>query len=182
MTALARIAPQPAPQPASAAFAADVLAGRKADPKTLPAKYFYDSAGSRLFERITQLPEYYPTRTELGILETHAADIARLLPAKGALIEFGSGSSTKASILLRAAPQLSKAPRASERRRLLQAVRAAGGAIPAGRFLPRLDHRQFRAARGVDLPAQCRPHPRPRRGVHRRRRPRQGPCRASRRL
>src|SRR2546430_1237488 len=107
MTALARIAPLPAPQPAAAEFAADVLAGLKADPKTLPAKYFYDGAGSRLFERITQLPEYYPTRTELGILETHGADIARLLQAGGALIEFGSGSTTKASILLRAAPQLS---------------------------------------------------------------------------
>ena len=107
MTALARIAPLPAPKPATAAFAADVLAGLKADPKTLPAKYFYDSAGSQLFEQITQLPEYYPTRAELGILETHADDIARLLPAGGALIEFGSGSSTKASILLRAAPQLS---------------------------------------------------------------------------
>src|SRR3989442_12821888 len=106
MTALARIAPLPAPQPASA-FAADVLAGLKADPKTLPAKYFYDSAGSRLFERISQLPEYYPTRTELGILREHAADIARLLPDEAALVEFGSGASTKASILLAATPQLS---------------------------------------------------------------------------
>src|SRR6266545_384749 len=101
MTALARIAPLPAPKPATAAFAADVLAGLKADPKTLPAKYFYDSAGSQLFE------QDQPARAELGILETHADDIARLLPAGGALIEFGSGSSTKASILLRAAPQLS---------------------------------------------------------------------------
>src|SRR5262249_14415715 len=106
MTAVARVAPLPAPLEPSPTFAADVLAGLKSEPKTLPAKYFYDRAGSHLFERITQLPEYYPTRTELGILNAHAADIAALLPDKVALIEFGSGSSTKASILLRAAPQV----------------------------------------------------------------------------
>jgi dimethylhistidine N-methyltransferase len=87
-------------------FAADVMAGLTAEPKTLPAKYFYDSAGSRLFDRITRLPEYYPTRTELAILHAHAADIAALLPTGGAMVEFGSGASTKAAILLRAAPRL----------------------------------------------------------------------------
>jgi L-histidine Nalpha-methyltransferase len=107
MPALARVAPLLEPSKAAAAFAADVLAGLQAERKALPAKYFYDSAGSRLFERISQLPEYYPTRTELGILREHAADIARLLPDKAALVEFGSGASTKASILLAAAPQLS---------------------------------------------------------------------------
>lgn len=106
MPAVARIAPQAAPAQTSPAFAADVLAGLKSEPKTLPAKYFYDHAGSRLFDRITQLPEYYPTRTELGILKRHARDIAQLWPDNAALIEFGSGSSTKAEILLRAAPQL----------------------------------------------------------------------------
>jgi dimethylhistidine N-methyltransferase len=106
MPALARVALLPEPHPSSAPFAADVLAGLKAEPKTLPAKYFYDHAGSRLFERITELPEYYPTRTELGILEQHATDIAQLLPAECAMIEFGSGSCKKASILLRAAPQV----------------------------------------------------------------------------
>jgi len=106
MPALARVARISEPHPSSAAFAVDVLAGLKAEPKTLPAKYFYDSAGSRLFERITQLPEYYPTRTELGILNEHAVEIAQLLPAQAALIEFGSGSNTKASILLAAAPHI----------------------------------------------------------------------------
>jgi dimethylhistidine N-methyltransferase len=106
MPALARIAALPAPSTTATAFAADVLAGLKAEPKTLPAKYFYDSAGSRLFERITELPEYYPTRTELGILKEQAAAIGARLPAGGALIEFGSGSCSKASILLRAAPHL----------------------------------------------------------------------------
>jgi dimethylhistidine N-methyltransferase len=106
MPAVARIAPLAEHPAAPSAFAADVIAGLTADPKRLPAKYFYDKAGSSLFEAITRLPEYYPTRTELGILGEHAPDIARLLPDNGALIEFGSGSSTKAAILLRAAPHL----------------------------------------------------------------------------
>src|SRR5579883_1483157 len=87
----------------SEAFAADVLEGLAAKPKRLPPKYFYDLAGSALFERITRLPEYYPTRSELGILRDHAPAMASLFPPGCALIEFGSGSSMKARILLRAA-------------------------------------------------------------------------------
>ena len=102
MTALARpgIRPQAAPN-AATAFAADVLEGLAATPKRLPAKYFYDEAGSRLFERITELPEYYPTRTELRILESSAESIAGLADPGAALIEFGSGSTAKARLLLR---------------------------------------------------------------------------------
>jgi L-histidine N-alpha-methyltransferase len=85
------------------AFAADVLAGLAAKPKRLPPKYFYDLTGSALFERITQLPEYYPTRSEIAILQAHAPAIASMFPAGCALIEFGSGSSRKARILLGAA-------------------------------------------------------------------------------
>jgi len=84
-------------------FAADVLAGLAAKPKRLPPKYFYDAAGSALFERITQLPEYYPTRCELALLRENAPAIASLFPPSCALIEFGSGSSRKARILLGAA-------------------------------------------------------------------------------
>jgi dimethylhistidine N-methyltransferase len=84
-------------------FAADVLAGLTAKPKSLPPKYFYDAAGSALFERITQLPEYYPTRCELALLHDNAPAIASLFPQNCALIEFGSGSSKKARILLGAA-------------------------------------------------------------------------------
>ncbi len=84
-------------------FAADVVAGLAAKPKRLPPKYFYDSAGSALFERITQLPEYYPTRCELALLRANAPAIASLFPPACALIEFGSGSSKKARILLGAA-------------------------------------------------------------------------------
>jgi dimethylhistidine N-methyltransferase len=84
-------------------FAADVIAGLSGKPKRLPPKYFYDLTGSGLFDRITQLPEYYPTRSELGLLHQHAPAIASLFPPAAALIEFGSGSSRKARILLRAA-------------------------------------------------------------------------------
>ena len=106
MSAPARVAHKPAAREQATAFAQDVLEGLRACRKRLPAKYFYDEAGSRLFERITTLPEYYTTRTELRILKEHAADIARLLPQKCALIEFGSGSSQKARLLLRAAPHI----------------------------------------------------------------------------
>jgi L-histidine Nalpha-methyltransferase len=89
-------------------FEIDVLEGLHSIPKHLPAKYFYDAAGSRLFERITDLPEYYPTRSEIRILRRHAADIANMIPSGAALVEFGSGSSKKARILLKAAaPKLS---------------------------------------------------------------------------
>ena len=62
-------------------FEADVLEGLRAAPKHVPAKYFYDAAGSHLFERITELPEYYPTRCEMSILRQQAAEIAQIDPA-----------------------------------------------------------------------------------------------------
>jgi len=85
------------------AFAADAVAGLSAKPKRLPPKYFYDAAGSALFERITQLPEYYPTRSELELLGKYAPAIAAQFPPGCAMVEFGSGSSRKARILLGAA-------------------------------------------------------------------------------
>jgi len=84
-------------------FAADVLDGLSAKPKHLSPKYFYDTVGSALFERITQLPEYYPTRCELALLRAHAPAIASLFPQNCALVEFGAGSSKKARILFGAA-------------------------------------------------------------------------------
>jgi dimethylhistidine N-methyltransferase len=88
------------------AFAADVIAGLTAHPKRLPPKYFYDHDGSALFERITELPEYYPTRSELRILSDNAGEIARFFPADCVMIEFGSGSTRKMRILLDAAPAI----------------------------------------------------------------------------
>ena len=91
---------------ATTEFATDVVAGLTATPKRLSPKYFYDSAGSALFEQITELPEYYPTRREIGILNEHAGDIAALVPPGAALIEFGSGSSTKTRNVLSTAASL----------------------------------------------------------------------------
>ena len=81
-------------------FRADVFRGLRAPQKELPCKYFYDNVGSALFEQITELEEYYPTRTELGIMERHAAEIAGLLGPRCLLIEYGSGSSLKTRHLL----------------------------------------------------------------------------------
>jgi L-histidine N-alpha-methyltransferase len=78
---------------------ADVLTGLLATPKTLPPKWFYDARGSELFERITELPEYYPTRSERRVLADHSPEIAELTGAR-ALVELGSGSSEKTRLLL----------------------------------------------------------------------------------
>jgi len=83
-------------------FRADVLAGMAQEPKAVPARWFYDEAGSRLFEDITQLPEYYPTRADREILEAQGEDFARLIGPGRAVVEFGSGSSVKTPLLLRA--------------------------------------------------------------------------------
>ncbi|HEX8630778.1 MAG TPA: L-histidine N(alpha)-methyltransferase [Catenuloplanes sp.] len=83
----------------SRALRADARAGLTDDPKWLPPKYFYDARGSDLFEEITRLPEYYPTRCERAVLVERAADIARLTGAR-TLVELGSGSSEKTRLLL----------------------------------------------------------------------------------
>lgn len=82
------------------AFLQDVLSGLSQRQKAIPPKYFYDAAGSRLFDRICELPEYYPTRTETAILRDNAGSIAARAGWDVAVVEFGSGSSTKARILL----------------------------------------------------------------------------------
>jgi L-histidine N-alpha-methyltransferase len=84
-------------------FREDVIAGLSLPQKALPPKYFYDAAGSRLFERICRLPEYYPTRTELAVTRKHLRDIARFAGRGSAIIEYGSGESLKTRLLLRAA-------------------------------------------------------------------------------
>ncbi|MEJ2721849.1 MAG: L-histidine N(alpha)-methyltransferase, partial [bacterium] len=78
----------------------DVTAGLTSSPKQLPCKLFYDERGSRLFERITMLDEYYPTRTEVAIMEECAGEMAALVGPRAMVIEYGSGSSSKTRILL----------------------------------------------------------------------------------
>jgi L-histidine Nalpha-methyltransferase len=94
-----------ATDPRQSAMARDVLAGLRATPKVVSPKYFYDAVGAHLFEAITQLPEYYPTRTELSILRTHAQDIAAAIGPSSALVEFGSGAAIKVRLLLDALDQ-----------------------------------------------------------------------------
>ena len=84
------------------AFRADVLAGLGQAQKAVPARWFYDDAGSRLFEDITGLDEYYPTRAETEILETNGAAVAAAIGPGRAVVEFGSGSSVKTPLLLSA--------------------------------------------------------------------------------
>lgn len=81
-------------------FLDEVLRGLASTPKRLSPKFFYDQRGSELFERICQLPEYYPTRTEIGILQACGPELARLVGSASVLIELGSGASRKVRLLL----------------------------------------------------------------------------------
>ncbi len=83
-------------------FRRDVLSGLAASPRAIPARWFYDRRGSELFEAITDLPEYYPTRTETALLRQTGPELGALAARGAAVVEFGSGSSTKTPILLRA--------------------------------------------------------------------------------
>lgn len=78
----------------------EVVDGLRKSPKELSPVWFYDELGSALFDRICELPEYYLTRTELGIMQTHAAEMAQHLGPQAAVIEFGSGTSLKTRLLL----------------------------------------------------------------------------------
>lgn len=86
--------------PVPESFRDAVLRGLSCSQKSLEPKWFYDRRGSELFERITRLPEYYPTRTELGILRSAARQLALLLGPRVSLVEYGSGSSAKVRLLL----------------------------------------------------------------------------------
>ncbi len=85
-----------------ALFEEDMVAGLSASPKATPPKWFYDAAGSALFAEITRLPEYYPTRTEMALLQDRAGEIAGAVGAERWVVEYGSGSAAKAVRLLKA--------------------------------------------------------------------------------
>ncbi len=89
-------------EPTVTEFRAAVLQGLAGTPKTLPCRFFYDAEGSRLFDRICELPEYYPTRTECTLLAARASEIAALVGPHVGLIEFGSGAGVKIRLLLAA--------------------------------------------------------------------------------
>ena len=91
----------------TSAFRDSILAGLTAERKTIGSKWLYDDVGSHLFEAITELDAYYPTRTEISILEAHVKSYRRLPGARGAMVELGSGSSRKTDLLLSAFSDLS---------------------------------------------------------------------------
>jgi len=118
-------------------FRAAVIAGLSRPQKTLPCKFFYDGDGSRLFDQICELPEYYPTRTELLILEQQAGAIARLLGSRVRLVEFGSGAGIKIRLLLRALNQpAAYVPVDISRAQLLAAASGLAADFPSLRVAP----------------------------------------------
>jgi dimethylhistidine N-methyltransferase len=137
-------------------FEADVLAGLSAPQKAVPPKYFYDAEGSRLFEAITDLPEYYPTRTEVALLRRIAPEVAAIISPGAALVEFGSGASVKTRILLDAAPQVGVyAPIDISRAALDEAAAAIRRDYPDLLVAPLLE--DFTRAISLPLEAQGRP-------------------------
>jgi dimethylhistidine N-methyltransferase len=99
-------------RPAARGIAAEALAGLTSARKTLPAKLFYDDEGCRLFGEITQLPEYYLTRTERALLEGRSPEIAAMLPEGATLVEYGASMEDKAALLLRALEDAGRPARA----------------------------------------------------------------------
>lgn len=118
-------------------FRAAVVEGLSQPQKRIASKYFYDERGSKLFEQITHLPEYYPTRTETALLRTHAAEYAELIGPHASLVEFGSGSSTKVRILLDAlATPSAYIPIDISRNHLIESAKGLAEAYPELRVVP----------------------------------------------
>lgn len=118
-------------------FRDEVLAGLRDDPKHLPSKFFYDERGSKLFEAICDLDEYYLTRTELAIMKTHIHAMVDALGPRVRLVEYGSGSSLKTRLLLDHLPRLAGyVPIDISREHLLQAAEAIAERYPDVPVLP----------------------------------------------
>ncbi|MHB8529331.1 MAG: ergothioneine biosynthesis protein EgtB [Caulobacteraceae bacterium] len=138
-------------------FRADVVAGLAAARKSLPAKWFYDGEGSRLFEAICALPEYYLTRQESALLERIAPEIAARIPADAVLVELGSGASVKTRLLLDAASQIAAyTPVDISRAALGEAARAIARDYPHLKVTPLA--RDFAHARELPIEAADAPH------------------------
>jgi dimethylhistidine N-methyltransferase len=146
-------------------FAADVAAGLAASPKHLSCCYFYDGLGSRLFEAICELPEYYLTRAEAAILRAHAAEIAALYSGPTDLIELGSGSAAKTRLLIDALLRRHPAQRyvpidicrtvlEESARELLQTYSGLEILAIAGEYHDGLEHLRARVPADVAAPAR----------------------------
>jgi dimethylhistidine N-methyltransferase len=137
MGALGRIERLRDLQPSLDEFRSAVMAGLSRPQKTLPCKFFYDREGSRLFDEICDLPEYYPTRTECLILERYAEDMAQLLGPRVRLVEFGSGAGIKIRLLLRALEEpAAYVPVDISREQLLAAASDLAANFPSVRVAP----------------------------------------------
>ena len=124
-------------QPDRARITADILQGLSTRPRQLPSKYFYDARGSALFEQITRQPEYYPTRTELQLLQDCAADIAGVVGPRLHVVELGSGSGRKTARLLAALQDpVAYTPIEISRAALLSSIDHLAPALPDVEMLP----------------------------------------------
>jgi dimethylhistidine N-methyltransferase len=122
-------------KPATASFLEDVLTGLSGSPKTLPPKYFYDERGSKLFDEICELPEYYPTRTELAMLKASGPEIAARVGPDAAIVEYGSGSGRKTAVLVEAVRPLSYVAIDISEEQLRLAVAELAAAFPHVRMI-----------------------------------------------
>ena len=120
---------------AASPFLTDVLTGLAQRQKAIPARWFYDHRGSELFEAITRLPEYYPTRTEIGLLRDCAGGVAATAGAR-VVVEFGSGSSRKTPILLKAMDAIAYVPVDISGDYLRQSAAALAAIMPGLEILP----------------------------------------------
>lgn len=118
-------------------IAGDAVAGLSAHPRTLPSKYFYDAVGSRLFDDITRLPEYYPTRVETALLGQCMAGIARSVGPGAHVVEYGSGSGRKTELLLQGLDDVvAYTPIEISRTTVLAATERMARALPDIEMLP----------------------------------------------
>jgi len=141
-------------QPDRATITREILNGLSASPRQLPSKYFYDAQGSALFEQITRQPEYYPTRTELQLLQECAADIAKVVGPRVHVVELGSGSGRKTEGLLHALHDpVAYTPIEISRAALTDSITRLATALPAVEMLPVCAD----FTRPVDVPAPQRP-------------------------
>jgi dimethylhistidine N-methyltransferase len=124
-------------EPSTGEFHDAVMAGLGATPKTLPCKFFYDAEGSRLFDAICDLPEYYPTRTELAILRANAGDMAAEIGERAGIVEFGSGAGIKIRLLLAALDRpVAYVPVDISRTHMMMAAADLAADFPALRIAP----------------------------------------------
>lgn len=123
--------------PSSGNFLDEALAGLREQPPSLPCKYFYDADGAALFEKICELPEYYPTRTEISILRKHMAEISALIGPQARLVEYGSGAGEKIRMLLNELEQpAAYTPIDISREQLLESAQQLARDYPTLELLP----------------------------------------------